>query len=152
MNQQQLLKWKSLPRYNTIRYSIKMGHILDFIVGTTFFKHGGYSTSEADDIPDAGVVLSYLDAFLTENDITNEIVNNAFQNITINNILNARLVVFYIEYHLKYKSNQSDYYIDLDVCMLANKLKECKLEYKEDNIVKWAVERIKEKYGYNIEL
>ena len=76
MNKERLSEWKSYNDYEEIVSIIKNGGLNDFVAGRVL-KQGGYTQSPADDITDAGIVLMFLDAIMTEGYLTNQEINDA---------------------------------------------------------------------------
>ncbi|MDD5995432.1 MAG: hypothetical protein PUC42_00770, partial [Bacteroidales bacterium] len=92
MNKERLSEWKSGKDYEKIVSIIKDGRLDDFVAGRVL-KRGGYTQSPGDDITDAGIVLMYLDAIMTEGYITNQEINDALSKLEICTLLDAWLVV-----------------------------------------------------------
>ena len=82
MNKERLSEWKSFNDYEKIVSIIKNGRLDDFVAGRVL-KRGGHTQTPADDITDAGIVLMFLDAIMTEGYITNQEINDALSKLEI---------------------------------------------------------------------
>ncbi len=149
MNSIRLKKIKKYNDYESIKNDLCNGLLYEFIIGK-IHKQGGYTQSIGDDFTSPGIVFMFLDAFVTEKIVRNEQIQDAFSKIEIHNLLDTYLVLFYIEEYFRHKKDMPDFIVDLNVNLLVEKLKNCKQEYKDDKIVKRAVDRIKVEYGYDI--
>ena len=149
MNKERLSVWKSKKDYEKIVSIIKDGRLDDFVAGRVL-KRGGYTQSPADDITDAGIVLMYLDAIMTEGYITNQEINDALSKLEICTLLDAWLVVSYISESFRLTTLFHDLILEINVDMLSEKIRTCDKTYQQDSVVQNFIDTISKEYGYNV--
>ena len=149
MNKERLSKWKSFNDYEEIVSIIKNGGLNDFVAGRVL-KQGGYTQSPADDITDAGIVLMYLDAIMTEGNLTNQEINDALSKLEICTLLDAWLVVSYISESFRLTTLFHDLILEINVDMLSEKIRTCDKNYQQDSVVQNFIDTISKEYGYNV--
>lgn len=149
MNKERLSVWKSKKDYEKIVSVIKNDRLDDFVAGRVL-KRGGYTQSPGDDITDAGIVLMYLDAIMTEGYITNQEINDALSKLEICTLLDAWLVVSYISESFRLTTLFDDLILEINVDMLSEKIRTCDKNYQQDSVVQNFIETISKEYGYNV--
>ena len=149
MNKERLSEWKSGKDYEKIVSIIKDGRLDDFVAGRVL-KRGGYTQSPGDDITDAGIVLMYLDAIMTEGYITNQEINDALSKLEICTLLDAWLVVSYISESFRLTTLFDDLILEINVDMLSEKIRTCDKTYQQDSVVQNFIDTISKEYGYNV--
>ena len=149
MNKERLSVWKSKKDYEKIVSIIKNGRLDDFVAGRVL-KRGGYTQSPADDITDAGIVLMFLDAIMTEGNLTNQEINDALSKLEICTLLDAWLVVSYISESFRLTTLFDDLILEINVDMLSEKIRTCDKNYQQDSVVQNFIETISKEYGYNV--
>ena len=149
MNKERLSVWKSKKDYEKIVSVIKNDRLDDFVAGRVL-KRGGYTQSPGDDITDAGIVLMYLDAIMTEEYITNQEINDALSKLEICTLLDAWLVVSYISESFRLTTLFHDLILEINVDMLSEKIRTCDKNYQQDSVVQNFIDTISKEYGYNV--
>ena len=149
MNKERLSDWKSGKNYEKIVSIIKNGRLDDFVAGRVL-KRGGHTQTPADDITDAGIVLMFLDAIMTEGYITNQEINDALSKLEICTLLDAWLVVSYISESFRLTTLFHDLILEINVDMLSEKIRTCDKNYQQDSVVQNFIETISKEYGYNV--
>ena len=149
MNKERLSEWKSEKAYEKIVSIIKNGRLDDFVAGRVL-KRGGYTQSPGDDITDAGIVLMFLDAIMTEGYITNQEINDALSKLEICTLLDAWLVVSYISESFRLTTLFHDLILEINVDMLSEKIMTCDKTYQQDSVVQNFIDTISKEYGYNV--
>lgn len=149
MNKERLSVWKSKKDYEKIVSIIKDDRLDDFVAGRVL-KRGGYTQSPGDDITDAGIVLMYLDAIMTEGYLTNQEINDALSKLEICTLLDAWLVVSYISESFRLTTLFDDLILEINVDMLSEKIRTCDKTYQQDSVVQNFIETISKEYGYNV--
>ena len=149
MNKERLSVWKSKKDYEKIVSIIKNGRLDDFVAGRVL-KRGGHTQTPADDITDAGIVLMFLDAIMTEGNLTNQEINDALSKLEICTLLDAWLVVSYISEYFGITTLFHDLILEINVDMLSEKIRTCDKTYQQDSVVRNFIETISKEYGYNV--
>ena len=149
MDKERLSVWKSKKDYEKIVSIIKNGRLDDFVAGRVL-KQGGYTQSPADDITDAGIVLMFLDAIMTEGYITNQEINDALSKLEICTLLDAWLVVSYISESFRLTTLFHDLILEINVDMLSEKIRTCDKNYQQDSVVQNFIDTISKEYSYNV--
>jgi len=133
-----LIQLKKGSNYSRFKKAILNQELLYALTGKAPYDSNAYEWLKVS----PSIVIPLLHLFISEGQLTNTEINEAFRQIEIKSKEDVWLLMLYVEAALLYKKNRETPLVELDIDYQINKINEVWEVYKDDYTVKKYTEDI----------